>query len=153
MEKDFEIPTTEQKALVRNLAKEDGTTFAVAMRGFDAMENFLRNFRRRLHLEHENRGDGIDLQRIDSEINEIRMRILNSRKILGISLITAVRIASFDAPSSRPASTKRKCRHKNCKKLTLETSYYWCDKHNEPVDSEDTSYGFYRRNGRIASSY
>lgn len=130
-------PTKTVRAFVRKIAQEDGTTFAIAMRGYAMMVDYLRDITStaKRHPDPKNQ---------DNDPQEVARRIVESRRVLGLPLARAVRAFSAEAlpePFVRKAAmlsgTGRKCQDPKCLKETHPSSYYWCGRHMPLPESDD----------------
>ena len=131
----MDSPTREVRDFVRQIATEDGTTFNMAMRGYEAMVGLIK---RVANSEKE-----------DKSFHEqgFAFRILEARKTFKYPLLRTVRSMEAEAVpgvhDKKPRKKGRKCLHPKCKYVTDESSYRFCKKHlpvNPPQDDGDLVY-------------
>lgn len=130
-----DVPERAVRKFVRLIAQEDGTTFAVAMRGYEAMVAYVN---RTMKLESDDK-----LLRLDPQM--IARRVMEARDTFGYSLGRTVRAIDTDVVEQvKPdPSPKRHCQKAGCRRTTHESSYRFCQVHipqNVPSDDGDGVY-------------
>jgi hypothetical protein len=142
---------------IEQIAREDHTDFATAMRGYDLLvdlvDDLTENHRRALERNGKSSEYGDTFNK-----DEIVKRILESRKTLHLTLARAVRLFLTESSDDGVKKTgnrfrrleetmefsdgtkKKLCRHDRCVKPVDDSSYYWCKRHL-PVNPESDDGG------------
>lgn len=133
--------------LIERIAREDGTTFEVAMMGYDMMVDAIHDAQFTEHKyakKHRREGDEFDPQ-------VMAERILASRATMGVHLATAVRLLDAEADGSSQYGRRsgnrfapmqsqlgtRTCRIEGCDQKVAAESYYRCTRHLEELPPDD----------------
>lgn len=129
----------EVRDFVRFIAYEDGTSFHQAMKGYDALQALLKENLKCFKRE-ASRKPTVEINPLD-EVNQLKERILASRRVFSCNLLEAVRLFNEEnvvLPELKV--NRRKCREKGCKDFTTPTSYYRCEKHMHDWADEDSDF-------------
>jgi hypothetical protein len=135
LDENFEIPSLAERDEVRQIAKEDRTSFAVAMVGYGELKKVLKleESRMRVHNAKYPNQRPYDL----AEVEDIEDRILAMRKVFGMTLAEAVQLFVKDPKSGfvkKLKGAKRKCRHEGCERNCAPESWYFCKHHLVPQE-------------------
>lgn len=123
--------STEVRDFVRIIATEDKTTFAVAMQGYEALQQLMKVANQKFSREYMGRSS--PPAQVKADLEELKRRVLDARQVLGCHLAQAVQMFDFDAKDGPEIELKqrtlRPCREPKCKNHTFPTSYWWCERH------------------------